>query len=844
MSRSAISKNFDKEHIYIVEVDVPRCKLVHGTAPCTATQTGNAKCYNTRATCNSLANYTELHKTGSIQINVNATAGTFTRLSGSFLTDGFAVGQTITTDSFSNAGNNSQFFIKTVTATVITVTNAYGMVTETGSGNEEIEAVNYFTYKFCSARSPHPIGLNNVAPCVSSVNVAPAKIDPAGGIGARASATITMNDFKGSDLNGVDPYLSGRTYIAYETGLFWSKWRARNSNYENYPVRILSGYIVQNAFARENFDERHYVLTSMTATNGVASLKVKDPLQLISNRSALAPEPSKGKLLTAITSTATSLTLEPTGVGASYPASGIAKIRSEVVTFTRSGDVLTIVRGTNNTVATDHSVGDTVQICLNYDGTKDVAEVQADLFVNYAKVPAIYIPLGNWKAEASAYISSNPNRLITTPTKVSELVAELCQQWSHKLFWNERAATVELSAIKAPPASANQLTYEKNIMELTTVDKPDMQVSTVFVHYGQFNPTKKKDEIDNYKVTFARVNSDAIARYNSNNTMVIYAPWINSANGAAARRLAQLHGRRFGIIPREVTLTVEDKDSDVWLGDIRQIIHPDICDRNGVEVATPFEIIQAAESDTYELLALEYNYDQVIPDFDDDVTKQIIDLSVNEQNINLLTKFTSVYGAPTAATEAIFIVYSGVVIGSSSTASAALLTGAWPAGAQVILQINSGGFVVGAGGDGSSSAAAGSNGGTAISMGYNMTVINNGVIGGGGGGGGYSSDLFGSVGGGGGAGNKVGLAGSDPVGPDVLYSVDPSNGSTDVGGNGGEITYSRGGEPYYLSGGNGGNLGQAGQNADSNGGAAGSAIVKNGYTLTQTVAGNIYGAII
>jgi hypothetical protein len=76
----------------------------------------------------------------AIQINVDAVAGTFTRLTGSFITDGFvAVGQTITTTGFTNAGNNITRAILGVTPLVITVNNA-GLVNETGDGNERITA--------------------------------------------------------------------------------------------------------------------------------------------------------------------------------------------------------------------------------------------------------------------------------------------------------------------------------------------------------------------------------------------------------------------------------------------------------------------------------------------------------------------------------------------------------------------------------------------------------------------------------------------------------------------------------------------------------------------------------
>jgi uncharacterized repeat protein (TIGR01451 family) len=74
----------------------------------------------------------------ALTIDVGATAGTFTRASGSFLIDGFANGQEILTSGYANAGNNGTFTIQNVTATVITVTDNTGLVTESGDGDEGI----------------------------------------------------------------------------------------------------------------------------------------------------------------------------------------------------------------------------------------------------------------------------------------------------------------------------------------------------------------------------------------------------------------------------------------------------------------------------------------------------------------------------------------------------------------------------------------------------------------------------------------------------------------------------------------------------------------------------------
>lgn len=67
----------------------------------------------------------------SVSITVNSSANTFTRSTGSFVTDGWAVGKKFKASKFTNAGNNNQFTITAVTATVITCSGATGLVTET-----------------------------------------------------------------------------------------------------------------------------------------------------------------------------------------------------------------------------------------------------------------------------------------------------------------------------------------------------------------------------------------------------------------------------------------------------------------------------------------------------------------------------------------------------------------------------------------------------------------------------------------------------------------------------------------------------------------------------------------
>lgn len=75
-------------------------------------------------------------------ISADAASGTFTRASGSFVTDGFAQYDVVTASGYADDNNNGRFLVTNVTATVLTVTALEGqtMATESGGGDEQFIA--------------------------------------------------------------------------------------------------------------------------------------------------------------------------------------------------------------------------------------------------------------------------------------------------------------------------------------------------------------------------------------------------------------------------------------------------------------------------------------------------------------------------------------------------------------------------------------------------------------------------------------------------------------------------------------------------------------------------------
>jgi hypothetical protein len=618
--------------------------------------------------------------------------------------------------------------------------------------------------------------------------------------------------------------------------------------YEGGRLSVFSGFVVADAYNAANFTRRDYVIEKFSLTMSGASFTGKDPLKLASNNKAQIPSPSRGSLLAAITNVATSATLQPAGIGAQYPATGFVRIRAEVMSYTRSGDALTLTRGQYNTAATPHSAGDSVQICRVFSDS--APNLVRDILIA-AGVPSEYIPIAEWQAEAAVFLPGNYSTILTAPTGATALLKELGEQAPHLLFWNDKTNRIDFIAVKAPPTGARGLDWRDHIIadSFNAEDDPTLRVSRVFVYFGQFDPTKKLDEPANYQQTFIRVDPGAEADYGSPVTKAIYSRWISTVNKAAAIRLAARIGRRFFNTPRRIGLSVDVKDQDVWTGSAVKVTHPLITDTAGAPVATDFQIVSATEKPgkiTYK--AIEFLYGPSVPeDADADATGKLIVLSGELQNLNLRAVFDSIYPTLDPADDVRFIFDAAAVMGSSSTASPAIVTGTW-AGLTTPPLLDVRGLILGAGGRGADAelGAAGGAGGVALDLQAPIRLNNSGTIGGGGGGGGSAWGIIGMQGngspqvgglaGGGGAGYNPGAAGGGGIPPSYP-------GQRLVGGDGVEIRGDFDGR-YVMRSGDGGDIGQGGdggfvidQGTGGDGGAPGLAIRRNGFTITYTGAG-------
>jgi hypothetical protein len=541
------------------------------------------------------------------------------------------------------------------------------------------------------------------------------------------------------------------------------------------------------------------------------------------------------------------------------------------VSFTRVGDVFTIVRGQEGTTAKEHDQDDRFQLCLQYSAD-DPADIWNDLLINYTGINSSLIPLADWQTETTTYNGRVYGAVITEPTPVVQLVNELLEQAATSMWWDDLAQLIRIRVLRGVDVNATE--YGRSVILLNSFnakDQPNKRVSQVWTYYGQKDPTKKLDERNNYRSTLATIDPDSETNHNSEPSVKeIFSRWIPAFSRDGAETLNKLILSRYAEPPRLLGFRLMRdsgifepepaggyKVSDLMLQDATGA--PAIVDVQAVSVKPANDFITVT--------AEEVLYSQTIAP--PDPTIKPITIGFNKNNINLRSIFNDTWGSADSGDTVNVTIESGVIIGSTSTGAYAFDTGTWPAG--ITINIVNNGRIQGRGGKGGNGAnikaAAqdgfnGEDGGNAILVRYDIDLDNtDGEIfagGGGGGGGGSYPTIIGTpfgpldvyvpgAGGGGGAGTvdaPGGQGGSNNVGE---RSGDGNSGTKDAGGLGGNsFLYS------IKSGGDGGGialLGSTGVKPASggdggSGGLPGDAIVQSGGTVTISGAGDIRGAIV
>lgn len=658
-----------------IEMDMDFCSRRSGIGACTATQTGDAKCYNTYSTCNDKPNFNKTTK----------------------------------------------------------------------------------TYRFCESHASIPVGIDAI-PLIKNVTFTSQEITPGKGLGVRGKVSVTFKDSPWPDTE-IDPYWQERSYDTTNTGTFAGKFKARNPYYENRVLRVRRGYLTP-VFDWGNFVDSVFIIDQL---NGISknddwNVVAKDILKLADDKKALFPKPSTGQLSADINMSATSITLVPSGVGSTYAASGKVAISGEVMSFTRSGDVLTVTRAQSNTEAANHTLGDTVQQVGIYTNQK-IHYVINDLLDVYAGIDSAYIPYSDWVIESTTYLAGVWSAEITEPTGINTLLGELTEQGLCRIWWNELDQEIKFRSVKPLPSGLSTLTDESNFLTKSIDVKTDtaQRFSTVLVYFAQKKPTEKLDDLKNYELRVVTSDTDASSalKYGTNPTKKMFSRWFKKTSlgrvNALSDSLLKTNLNPPRIIEFNLTPSLQLKVGDLFYANTRKIQG-----LSGANISVPMEVVYAQPTDKDDI---KYKAQEVSTAIPLSNTYPIY-ISADDFDINLYNVFVGEYGIPDAGITVHFIIESGVFISATSTTNYALTNpNTWPSGCTLTLKIETGAMIVGRGGDGGRGGYAytegnstvivyygdgdvGEKGGSALHVQYALSIENNGSIFVGGGGGGASAGVI------------------------------------------------------------------------------------------------------
>lgn len=454
-------------------------------------------------------------------------------------------------------------------------------------------------YIFCQPRSSLPKGVNMFPVIMGDVQKAATSTTGGSGLGKRAVIKVKLKDFPHHDRD-VDKYASTRSFTALEQGTFWGKFLSRNPYYEGRTLKLYFGYI-GDTFSWSNFEIQEYDITDIDGVkNKSVTITAKDVLIRTYDRKSQYPALSTGELLADIAAGSTSATLTPTGIGNSeYAASGTLSIGKEAMTFTRSGDTLTLTRAQWGTTDKSHKAGDTVQICVAWD-TSNIIDVLDELLVTGSGLPSSYIPTADWTTERDLWLTNaNVKGILMKPESIEKVIGELSEVFMFDIWWDAVNQEVKLKALSPEPSGAtiNTLTEESNIIQgsLTIDRKSKDRFTEIRVGYNKIDFSEKNDieQFASWQVS-ADVSRSGSDRYNGNSIKTVYSRWFDAQSNAA-----QLAGRllaRFSDTPEIVTFKLDQKDHGKTLMAERVELNSwQLQDFNGANESRKYQILEINE---------------------------------------------------------------------------------------------------------------------------------------------------------------------------------------------------------------------------------------------------------
>lgn len=486
------------------------------------------------------------------------------------------------------------------------------------------------TLRFCTAANQIPKGATywpvitdrGASTTSSTVNIAGQNPNMSA-FGRRATVRVQMSDFPYHD-RLTDKYQSERIsgvaqideagYSPAERGTFFPKLRARWPYFSGKPLRVINGYIKDGQII--DAVTRHYVIKSFDGPNdsGEVSFEAEDILALADKDRAQAPNISRGTLLADIAIDATTLTLDPEAIGEEYPAEGRAVIGTEIVSYTRSGDVVTLTgRGIAGSEAATHSDGDTFQEVLFFEGERLHVAVR-DLLENYTSIDTSFIPFSDWEAEVERWLPQlRIDAHFTKPTAVSKIMAEF-SQLGVSFWWDDVTQTIPLKANRPVDGDVIHAFTDSAITAINLEAQDDRRLTEIGFFSVQDDPTESETDEANYNVVLLTVDAEAKSenRYGDTKLRKVFCRLLNGGAESAIRIYSIRLLQRFNTAPVRITMVVDASRGGIALTDVVRLKTRVSGDATGLSQFALYQVIKRTDlerGNKVEIVCEAYNFE-------------------------------------------------------------------------------------------------------------------------------------------------------------------------------------------------------------------------------------------
>ncbi len=534
------------------------------------------------------------------------------------------------------------------------------------------------TLRFCEPNGFMPMDAYTI-PSLSKVKTNSSKINPggvnqsSGSIGTRASISISFLDHPHND-RLVDKYTQDRPYNPMERGTFWTKWRARNPYYLGRAIRYKTGYIVNGQVDPATVITQTYFITGFAGpdADGNVSIQGQDVFSLVADEKAQAPKLSSGRLLAELTIDATSFTLDPIGIGSlEYPAAGKVRIGKEVMSFTRVGDVMTVVRRQAGSEGNTAKAGDVVQLCLEFSAQRPDA-ILYTLLHDFGGLEDQYLDTVQWDSEQTDFLPRLYSALITTPTGITTLAGEMSEQMYFYPWWDERVSKVKIRAVRpAEDDTVYPINDDASLIggSVSIRDLTDQLITQVWVYYGLINAAGSLTDPNNYAAVRikAALSEEGEDKQRQSRVKTIFSRWISALNAAAAEDLGDKLIARYSSVPREVAWTLDAKDRNIYLGDFVQISDrlnvSDLGEQQQMNVQI-FSMDEVKHGTHYQYRGQQFVFEQPV----DPTIRPVPIAAADIFNYNLRTAHDAIYAPPVGGETIICTVRTGAYVGGNASA--------------------------------------------------------------------------------------------------------------------------------------------------------------------------------